>query len=1041
MRNISSNGLAKLANKLGNEPIVIVEADWVDAVVGSELTTTVVSSAGPTIADITLGEGCITWSLSDLMGVGSKRLVVDGKDSNTVYGPYPTGAAGKSNFSGVTNLSTGDHTFAIYATDLEGRVSETTGTFTAARLTSTYADKTVQGIPGKIIEVADLDNVVNISTHSGSQSVSITLDDTDGSIKALFDTHDFHKRPVRIYQYFSGLDLNDKFLIFAGLINTPLTWSERDRTVKITVLSQLEDLEVGFSADEGNFPYLPASLVGKIWPSIFGKVINCPTLRINQAITGTTLNGIGIVQGLPEFAPIDNTAFNNSLLLKYKQAAHLMNAAMCWEPVDGTKYIDLSTQANKIYDEINAAIAQRLEQESCQAFNQAQQIALQLKLGNGGDTITILGGEDFPQGVTLTLNINGGLFTGSFNGQVFTISSRDSIAYEEALKEWEHNQHWTCKPPPRAQNYKFQTTVPYGSSCADGPTSCLYTDQGFIIPGQAPGSSLAPPMQQFWADPGSPVYIYGQEPKVYIASITPGTVLAVRAYKGHITTGTVLADVPKEYYTVETQNYGPVTAVQIRLNCVLSQLMEVMSNGELGPAEWSDDLYVSFESTVGPNVIDIYKYLITNYTTLKWDDASFDHCRPLLDRFPANFALLDRKNTLSVFQELAFQSRCAVWVSDGYVYLKYLAEVPTPVDTITVSDLDAEKSIEIGFTPTENIVTKMLVKWRISLEGYGYQLTSNNSSQAAERIIILRHNMKKYNMYEQSYDWYMFNQPDIIYKMATFWLIRYSIMWKTVKFQTFLNHLNLETFDAITLNLPSVATDPVTAVITKASYNSVDNCVDIECLTPVQAGTMVADPFFWPANLPSTVKWPTQADIDSGNAGGGGMGSEVAGKLPIGDSSLLNLPDEPVVFVGGQNVIFRAHSDWGDRAPNDADFTAQTIVDTSNFAGQSPSSAPTLNLQFPATAPLDPLPLDLPEAATITIDIRKTKVYDSAGDMSKAAYLSSIIKGVNSENKLLLDGTNMLISADSQDDGKTFDFRYDETGDQMGAGTAFLKDG
>ena len=70
MRNISAAGLAKLAARCGNEPITIIEVDWVD---------------------------------------GS---------------------------------------------------------------TAAYADRTVGSIPGRIVEVGDLDNVVNVSNSSGSQELS-----------------------------------------------------------------------------------------------------------------------------------------------------------------------------------------------------------------------------------------------------------------------------------------------------------------------------------------------------------------------------------------------------------------------------------------------------------------------------------------------------------------------------------------------------------------------------------------------------------------------------------------------------------------------------------------------------------------------------------------------------------------------------------------------------------------------------------------------------------------------------------------------------
>ena len=125
-----------------------------------------------------------------------------------------------------------------------------------------YADTAVESIPGQILEVSDLDNVVNISDSSSSQEISITLDDTDGKIKALMNIIDIHKRDVWVYQWFKGLTLDDKFLLFRGKINTPITWSEGAQTISFNVISQLEDKEIGFSPEEGQFPFIPNDLIG-----------------------------------------------------------------------------------------------------------------------------------------------------------------------------------------------------------------------------------------------------------------------------------------------------------------------------------------------------------------------------------------------------------------------------------------------------------------------------------------------------------------------------------------------------------------------------------------------------------------------------------------------------------------------------------------------------------------------------------------------------------------------------------------------------------
>ena len=225
---------------------------------------------------------------------------------------------------------------------------------------------------------------------------------------------------------------------------------------------------------------------------------------------------------------------------------------------------------------------------------------------------------------------------------------------------------------------------------------------------------------------------------------------------------------------------------------------------------------------------------------------------------------MEQKNAVQLLQEIAFQARCALWISDGAFYLKYLPEEPTPADTITISDIDADNGIEVELTATEDLVTKMKIKWRLS-----WTAVSDRPEDTNEQTIILRHNVAKYGLQEQDYDFYIYNQPDIVYKCGTFWMIRNSITWKRIKFKTFLNKLNLETFDAVTLDFasPYVANGPVLAVVEKASYSSADNLVDFQCLVPVAAGTMEKYKFYWPSALPTTDTWPT-ADRDRGQPGG-----------------------------------------------------------------------------------------------------------------------------------------------------------------------------
>ena len=92
----------------------------------------------------------------------------------------------------------------------------------------------------------------------------------------------------------------------------------------------------------------------------------------------------------------------------------------CWDGVDDTISKKYEDQGNALSEQIGQSIAQHAAQRACEEANQARKVAAATNTGSGVNPIRILGGEDFPQNQTITLNINGALFTGSFSGELFT---------------------------------------------------------------------------------------------------------------------------------------------------------------------------------------------------------------------------------------------------------------------------------------------------------------------------------------------------------------------------------------------------------------------------------------------------------------------------------------------------------------------------------------------------------------------------------------------------------------------------------------------
>lgn len=167
-----------------------------------------------------------------------------------------------------------------------------------------YADKDLLDangdviIPGCILQVGEIESLLSFKTGDNI-SIQFTLDDTGSLIKAFLDKHDPYGKPCWVYQYFddSTLDpLVDPLLLFKGKINYDVAWAEGTRTVSFTVLSEVEEREVGFSPEEGQFEFVNPDLIGKPWPLCFGSPIHVPATLVSTAKSSTLNDRICFVE-------------------------------------------------------------------------------------------------------------------------------------------------------------------------------------------------------------------------------------------------------------------------------------------------------------------------------------------------------------------------------------------------------------------------------------------------------------------------------------------------------------------------------------------------------------------------------------------------------------------------------------------------------------------------------------------------------------------------------------------------------------------------
>ncbi len=741
-----------------------------------------------------------------------------------------------------------------------------------------------------IIKVGRLDTAMAISGSGDSRVIDLTLDDINGDLKEIFNTHDIHKRPVKVYHHFRGVDLTYKFLVFQGEINSPIVWSEGERTLSFTIMTHIEDTEVGFSMEEGDFPSIPEEALGKIWPLVFGQVCSMETVQVRAPRQGFLVAGEGwhdftlrprLCQAkyiqCPTITLGESTTLERDRGGTYKEVKQ-------WEYGPDPECVKrrFETVCNLLY---------RLEQE--QDYQHS--------------SITIRGGNNFPQGETVNLSVDGALLWGTFSGETFTVAGREhpdkatwehvacesiqdhgyGTTYSQQTAEWEETETGTAW---------FRNQEPLETLADCDPSSGVW--QRGPVGGPSASWDAYEDMEAagfVWKPAGTQVFLEADAEILHIVSLVPGTVDSVAAYKELADGRQLLMEVPSDYYTVYETDYDGYEVVEIGLDKKLS----------LRDDTWDDILYVSFTSDVGPNPVDIIEWVVNKYTSLTCDATSFAAVQSKLTNYPCNFWMKDRKDVLTLIHDIAYQSRCATFIRDGVVYITYLSTEPSSVRTLTASDILAN-SFTISLTETEDLVTSHDITWR-KVGARANRLNSPNLK------IILKHNIPKYGVSTGFWDYYTQNTFSTILKSATFWLIRRSKSWKRVDFDAPLQHLDLDIFDCITLDVAQFSANPVKMVIESANYNPVENTIHFSCWTPILAGTDEVYEWAWPALQDAHRRFP---QFEEENMAGPGYDFIVTPPIDhILRSGYVDTED-------GASVIYSS----GDQNPSDIGDSAPTVT-------------------------------------------------------------------------------------------------------------------
>lgn len=690
-----------------------------------------------------------------------------------------------------------------------------------------YSDKKYaqQGLVGKLVEISGIEDVIDINASSSSVNLSVTLDDSDGVIKNIINFNDPHKCFVQVLQWFADLPITDAFILFEGELSSPIIWSEGDRTFKFDVVSMLEDQEVGFSADEAQFNYMPSSLVGKAWPIVFGTVQWLKPLAINEPPSAILASGFGIV----------NEDAWDSEIINLKKAL-----------------VDANLNAERAYDlgvgeAITAALykafgpgnfpedpAQAAQHDTAAAgyFAQANQYRqeyekLNLELNSKLAELDFDKGLEFrvlpitqtnlPSGVSFTAEI------GKYTCNALVIGN--AIIISNLVEKLDINME------TGTSDYNFNT--------GNGTTSEYNRTKT--------GSS-----QKFvWIDGGTSIRVY-EFPVQYIVSLGFADVLNVYG-----TSKYGLALVPSNYYEVTYSEFFPQSGDLVNFSSLRVTWLTIPIPLEtLDPDYWqAGQIEVDVSNNdPGTNVVDIMIWAIVNFSGLNYDPASFATVRNQVGNFPATFVLQDRKNVMEFLKDLAFQSRCAIWINNRVFFIQFLPVDGPAIESITDDDVELN-SVVITTTETERLVTKFVANYKELV------------NQSDPDQVILRYNIKNYGSMEETYDFYIYNNYNAVATAAQFWMIRKSNTFKILQCKVALNKLKIEAFDYVnvTFNEDLVATGTVKGQVTKSVFNADDDSLTLEIWLPVRFGEMTTYQFAYPGTTQAVYPPLDDVNIQTGN--------------------------------------------------------------------------------------------------------------------------------------------------------------------------------
>lgn len=652
---------------------------------------------------------------------------------------------------------------------------ENLGTF------SNYTDKTVSSFDGRILQAASISKIAKIGDSGISKTCNVTLDDTDGALKTIYDTKIIEGSEAKIYQLITG-DASANELIMVGVITSSIIWNEGERTLTLGIESgsvEPKSREIGYAPEEGAWVGMHPDAEGQNWPLVFGSAVKVPAVRVEYSDDYT----------LGESITIDSTDYlidGGDTLTQSPTNIELMIGRLLFE---GTITDDIFTPTTK-----NKAIYTDV------------------------DLIDPTGPDASNLSVFFTDS-----FTGNLTGQYVMVDYGTFKFVNYVLRrDIDNPDKWYCAqafPIMLGLIYTLDEVAPfprldwgvdYEQKTAGDNIILSVVGGGWIIPKDAPVYQVTSS---------------GYTDK-YVVSLYPASTIGDVWGKRKFYEREIWAKIPSSYYTLTladattSPSYTPTTLTFDR----------ALSSREC--ENWSDEVYVSQTSSLDDTPLEIIEWVVTEFTDYTFNIGSSD-----TPPFSSNFAYFETTDALQFIEELAWQSASVTFISGANVYLYYLAKAPASVPSARKQTIDMDnvimKSVELSTKSKEDLSTRFESSY----------VTDYSEDKEATYITSLNEDL--YGVQTSTFDFWAFTCRAGVKAVTDFWVYRRSHSWKEIKVDCIMDVSDVEPFYLGFYDLGADIVDGIYATIHDVSYDTSSPHVTIEAELALQAGDIAEDPNYW----------------------------------------------------------------------------------------------------------------------------------------------------------------------------------------------------